>query len=221
MTTSTNNTAALALLLDSRLVDWEQARNVQELKMLDCYNDVMRIPRADDTKDTGIAKSKKANNLFIGSTRNKVRASRAKINDALFGNGKLPFDTTPSEEGLRQFADVMEDIVTEQLERMKFKKLMKTGINTLATFGTGFIFGVLVRKDSLTETTADNSLGYTQIKEQKYEFDTPYFEIGNTLDVYPDPEARELNNGLGVFWVTMESRHTIEAWKDDESYSNV
>jgi hypothetical protein len=48
--------------------------------------------------------------LFIGSTRNKVRAARAKINDALFGSGKMPFDTTPTNEKLAPYADAVEKI---------------------------------------------------------------------------------------------------------------
>lgn len=202
-------------------MEWERARKPQEEKLLECYSDVMRIPRDNDTKGTAQAKSRKANGIFVGSTRNKVRAARAKINDALFGSGKLPFDTAPTNEELAPFADVVEEIVTEQLERMKFRDLLKAGVNTLATYGTGFIFGPFVKTETLTETQADNSLGYTQLKEDKYEYECPYFELGNTLDVYPDPEARNLEDGLGVFWVTMESPHTVRAWKSDKSYSNI
>ena len=221
MTDSTQSTQALALLLEERLMAWEQSRKPQELKLLDCYQDVMRIARDEDTKDVGLARSRKAKSLFIGSTRNKVRAARAKINDALFGNGLMPFDTTPTNEELAKFADTVEDIVTEQLERMNFRDLLKTGVNTLATYGTGFIYGPFVRKETLTETAADNSSGVTQIVESKYDFDFPYFELGNTLDAYPDPEARCLKDGLGIFWVTMESRHTVKAWKSDKSYKNI
>jgi hypothetical protein len=88
--------SALAILLHSRLVAWEQARKPQELKLLECYQDVMRIPRENDTTGTGAARAKKAAGLFIGSSRNKVRAARAKINDALFGAGKLPFSPSSS-----------------------------------------------------------------------------------------------------------------------------
>lgn len=221
MTDTTQSTAALAQLLESRLVEWERARKPQELKLLECYQDVMRIARDDDTTGTGTAKSRKAKSLFIGSTRNKVRSARAKINDALFGNGKMPFDTTPTNEELKDFADTVEDIVTEQMERMGLKPLLKNGVDTLATYGTGFIFGPFVRKECITETMADNSLGYTEIKEEKYEFDSPYFELASTLDVYPDPEARRLGDGLGVFWTTMESKHTVRAWKADKSYSDI
>lgn len=212
---------ALAALLHTRLTGWEQARKPQELKMLECYQDVMRIPRADDTSGTGAARAKKAASLFIGSTRNKVRASRAKINDALFGSGKLPFDTSPTNEQLAPFADAVEDILTEQFERMGLKGLLKTGVNTLATYGTGFMFGPFVRTETLVETRADNGLGITQLVEDKYEFDFPYFELANSLDVIPDPEARDLCTGMGVFWSTMESPHTVAAWKQDKRYTNI
>jgi hypothetical protein len=159
--------------------------------------------------------------LFIGSTRNKVRAARAKINDALFGAGRLPFDTKPTNEKLAPYADAVEDILTEQFERMKLKRMLKAGVNTLAKYGTGFIFGPFVRKESIMEVSADNSAGFTQLQEQKYEFDFPYFELAATLDVYPDSEAREIGQGLGCFWVTMESPHTVQAWKADKRYSNI
>jgi hypothetical protein len=217
MAESLQTSTSLALLLEARLVAWENARKPQEIKLLECYQDVMRIARDDDTTGTGAARVKKSKGLFIGSTRNKVRAARAKITDALFGNGQMPFDTTPTDESLAPFADVMEDIITDQMERGKFKALLKTGVNTLGTYGTGFIFGPFVKKETLTETKAVDGA----IKEEKYEFDLPYFELGNTLDVYPDPEAREVESGLGVFWVTMESPTTVAAWKNDKAYKNV
>ena len=217
MADSLQTSTSLALLLEARLVAWENARKPQELKLLECYQDVMRIARDDDTSGTGAARARKAKGLFIGSTRNKVRAARAKITDALFGNGQMPFDTTPTDESLAPYADLMEDIITEQMERGKFKALLKTGVNTLGTYGTGFIFGPFVRKETLTETKAQEGA----IVEEKYEYDLPYFELGNTLDVYPDPEAREVEAGLGVFWVTMESKETVRAWKSDKSYEHV
>lgn len=216
-----SDTTGLAALLESRLMEWEKARKPQELKLLECYQDALRIPRDDDTKGTGAAASKKARGLFIGSTRNKIRAARAKINDALFGSGKMPFDTEPTNEELAPFADVVEDIITEQLERMKFKDMLSSGVDLLATYGTGFIFGPFVRKETLTETSVDNSVGVPALVEQSYEYDCPYFELGNTLDVYPDPEARDLDKGLGVFWVTMESPHTVKAWAADKAYQNI
>jgi hypothetical protein len=214
MADTLQSTSALAQLLEARLMEWEKARKPQEVKLLECYQDVMRIPRDDDTTGSGAAKAKKAKGLFIGSTRNKVRAARAKINDALFGAGKLPFDTSPTNEELAPYADAVEEILTEQFERMGFRSLMKTGVNTLATYGTGFMFGPLVRRETICETSADNSSGSPQLVEQEYAFDAPYFELGNTLDVYPDPEARELGQGsrrvLGHDGIAPH-RHGVEA----------
>jgi hypothetical protein len=219
--TNTIQHEGLAQLLESRLIAWEKARMPQEQKMLECYQDVMRIPRDEDTKGTGAARSTKAKSVFLGSTRNKVRSARAKIVDALFGNGKMPFDTTPTKEELAPFADVVEDIVTEQLKRMDFKSLMRAGVNTLATYGTGFIFGVFVRKECIYETNAETEKGLTKLQDTKYEFDFPYFELANTLDVYPDSEAKCVKDSLGFFWATMESKQTVEAWKEDKSYKNI
>lgn len=219
--TDTPQNSALATLLESRLMEWEKARKPQEQKLLECYQDVMRIPRDDDTQGTGASRARKAKPLFIGSTRNKVRAARAKINDALFGNGQMPFDTKPTNEELAPLADVVEDIITEQMERGGFRELLRTGVNTLATYGTGFIFGPFVRTEKLIETSAEMAGPSISIKEEEYEFDLPYFELGNTLDVYPDPEARNIRTGLGCFWVTMESPHTVGAWAADRSYKNI
>jgi hypothetical protein len=219
MNQATQHTA-LAGLLDEWLTAWDKAREPQKQKMLECYQDVMRIPRDNDTSGTGAARAKKAASLFIGSSRNKVRAARAKINDALFGAGKLPFDTSPTNEELAPFADAVEVILTEQFERMKFKNLLKTGVNTLAMYGTGFVFGPFVRKEAITETTVDNSLGVSQLVEKKYEYDFPYYELANSLDVIPDAEARDVCSGRGIFWATMESPETIKAWKRDKRYVN-
>lgn len=218
---SLENTSALANLLSARLQMWERDRKPQELKMLECYMDVMRIPRDNDTIGTGHAKSKAAKGIFVGSTRNKVRATRAKINDSLFGNGELPFDTEPTNEQLAPYSDAVETICKEQLEKMGFKSLIRSGVSALATYGTGFMFGPLVRKETLTESSVDQSLGVPKLVETRYEYDAPYFERGNTLDVYPDSEARNIKDGVGVFWVTMESKHTVEAWEADKSYSNI
>jgi hypothetical protein len=208
---------ALASLLAGRLETWDKARKGQEQTLLDCYQDVMRIPRDGDTAGTGTSKTRKTQSLFMGSTRNKVRSARAKINDALFGNGEMPFDTTPAREDLAPFADVMEEILTDQMERMDFRTLLKTGVDTLATYGTGFIFGPFVRKEKHVETSAEGG----SIKESTYEYDCPYFELANTLDVFPDPEARRIEDGLGVFWVTLTSPHTIKGWKDEPGYKNI
>jgi hypothetical protein len=218
---STALQSPLATLLESRLMDWRRAREPQEQKLLDCYYDVMRIVRDDDTKGTGHAKAKKAKGLFMGSTRNKVRSARAKINDALFGNGKLPFDTNPVNEQLAPFADVVEDILTEQLERGKFKEKLSAGTNTLATYGTGFMFGPFVRRETLTDTYAENAGGSIVIKENRYEFDFPYFELGATLDVYPDPEAHDIKDAMGCFWVTLTSPDTVRSWKSQPGYKDI
>ena len=150
--------SGLANLLSTRLQLWDDARKTQELKLLDCYQDKLRIARAEDTKETGAARARKNQGLFLGSTRNKIRAARAKITDALFGNGQLPFDTSPTNEELAPFADVTEDVVTDILQRMCFEELLKDGVDTLATYGTGFMFGPFVKRETLHETVVDLSL---------------------------------------------------------------
>ena len=57
MTETTQEQTGLASLLEDRLTTWEKARLPQTEKLLDCYQDVMRIPREDDTAGSGAAGS--------------------------------------------------------------------------------------------------------------------------------------------------------------------
>ena len=211
----------LAVLLEDRLKTWSDARRSQEQKMLECYQDVMRIARDDDTKGTGIAKARKSKGLFIGSTRNKVRSARAKIKDSLFGAGSMPFDTSPENEQLKEYADTLEDILTYQMEDMEYKGLLGAGIDTLATYGTGVTFGPFVRKKKIKESKVDTSQGFPQIIEQTFEYDCPYYELAPTLDVVPDPDAKNDQDGMGIFWKTTMSSAKVAEWKDDPEYKNI
>lgn len=221
MDSISNRADRLATMLEDRLQSWQKARDAQEQKLRDCYADEMRIPRDGDTAGTGIAKSKKAKGVFVGVTRNKIRSAKARLNDSLFGNGRLPFDTEPTRPELREFSDAMEKIVEEQLLRGQFKTMLKSGVHRLCTFGTGFIFGPFVRTETLRETSVDMSQGFPQLVEMEYSFDLPYFESASPLDVYPDPDVDDPQKGAGVFWVSMESPHTVRSWADYPGFENV
>jgi len=216
-------TDPLATLLESRFVKWRDARAGQHQKMLECYQDVMRIPRDDDTKGSGVAKSKKAKGLFIGSTRNKVRSAKAKINDSLFGVGAMPFDTSPTNEELKEFSDTIEAILIQQLEDMSYKRMIKDGVYTLCSFGTGVTFGPFVKKASIKEVqrVMDKQTGIPSLEERVFEYDAPYFELAPAMDVVPDPDAVDAQDGMGIFWHTMMSPTKVAEWKNDPRYKNV
>jgi hypothetical protein len=221
MDSISNRADSLATLLETRLQTWQKARDAQEQKLRDCYADEMRIARDGDTSGTGHAKSKKAKGVFVGVTRNKIRSAKARLNDSLFGNGRLPFDTEPTRQELREFSDAMEAIIEEQLLRGQFKTMLKSGVHRLCTFGTGFIFGPFVRTETLKETSIDTSAGFPQLVEMEYSFDLPYFESASPLDVFPDPDVDDPQKGAGVFWVSMESPHTVKAWADYPGFQNI
>lgn len=202
----------LAATLEARLQSWQKARDPQEQKLRDCYADEMRIPREDDTKGTGQARAKKTAGIFVGVTRNKIRSARAKLIDSLFSNGAMPFDTEPTNEQMAQFADTVEAILTEQLARGGYKKMLKAGVHLLGRYGTAFTFGPFVRREALTSTEVDTSQGFAQIMERSFEFELPYYELADSLDVYPDPDVDDPRKGCGVFWVSMESPHTVRSW---------
>src|SRR6266853_1167820 len=146
--------AGLSGTLHSQFTDWLDRRKPQEEKMLRWYQDNMRIWRDDDTKDSGTSKAQKSR-VFVGSTRGKIRSARAKIKDSLFGIGQMPFDTTPSNEDLKDFADAMEKILTQQLTEADWKGTLSTGIDAISTYGTGFIFGPFVKKKTKTQVSRE------------------------------------------------------------------
>src|SRR5258708_299093 len=205
--------AGLSGTLHSQFTDWLDRRKPQEEKMLRWYQDNMRIWRDDDTKDSGTSKAQKSR-VFVGSTRGKIRSARAKIKDSLFGIGQMPFDTTPSNEDLKDFADAMEKILTQQLTEADWKGTLSTGIDAISTYGTGFIFGPFVKKKTKTQVSRETS----GIAESRFEYDCPYFEHARTMDVYPDPDAEGVQVGCGVYWASRKSPEFIHALNGRDGY---
>lgn len=207
--------------LNGLLQEWDSARKPQELTMLECYQDDMRIPRAGDTTGTGISKTQSSKPLFMGVTRSKIRSAVAKINDMLFGNGRMPFDISAENPELEPYADTIKTIINGQLEAMDYRDLLGSKVYATARYGTGWTFGPFVRKAKKTHTAVDNSAGFSQIVQMEHEYDEPYFELGNTLDCYPDPSARTMRAAQGIFWVSMFSPAQVLALKSDASYVNI
>jgi len=222
--------------LHQQFADWLDRRKPQEEKMLRAYQDNMRISRDDDTKESGMSKAQKSK-VFIGSTRGKIRAARAKIKDSLFGANMMPFDTKPTNEKLKPYADTMENILNYQLEECRFTRMLGQGVDSIATYGTGFIFGPFVKTMSKSSVEVDayeetqglmgklmsyvkNPFRAPKLKESKYEYDCPYYEHARTMDVYPDPEAEEAREGLGVYWASRKQPDFIRSLKGQDGYSD-
>lgn len=212
---------ALSVTLQTRFEQWLQAREPQELKFLDQYQDAMRIPRPDDTNGTTTARPKDSR-LFVGSTRGKIRSARAKIKDSLFGSGKMPFDTSPVNEKLKRYADTVEDILSFQLKDMGFKSMMGGAINSLCTYGTSVVFGPFERtKDHVTVGLAPHpDTGQQVLAENRISYRVPYFEHGPTMDVYPDPEAKDTWDGMGVFWSSWKQPDEVKSWHGLPGYKD-
>lgn len=206
--------------LDGLLNEWDQARQPQELLMLECYQDFMRIAREGDTKGTGVAKTSSSKPLFMGVTRSKIRSATAKVNDSLFGNGEMPFDIEATNPELEPFADTFETIINGQLEAMDFRDILSASTVAEATYGTSFTFGPFVRKAKKKHTSMGSQYGVPMMVESVYEYDEPYYELGNTLDVYPDPAARTMKAAQGLFWVSMFTPSQILSL-EGEGYKNV
>lgn len=209
----------LSSTLHTQMTDWIERRKPQEEEMLRAYRDMMRIATDDDTKDIGTSKAQKSK-IFIGSTRSKIRSARAKIKDALFGAGQMPFDTEPSQEDLKQFADTVEEIISYQLKEGDFKKVLSTGVDSICTYGTGFIFGPFVRSKKHTSVQQIDGGGFPQLQEVSTDYYCPYYEHGRTMDTYPDPEAEDADEGLGVYWCSRKQPQFIKDLKGQEGYSD-
>lgn len=213
---------SLSLYLEKILDEWVQARKQQEIEWLEDYQDAMAIPRDDDTRGTGTPRANKSKQLFIGSTRSKIRTAKARIRDTLFGAGAMPFDTTPNKEELRDFADCFETIVEDQLLDMGYKSTMAAGINAIATYGTGWICGPFVREKSIADFSLDDSIpGMPQMNKSEFTYDEPYYQHARTMDVWPDPDVNSEQEGRGVFWVTPTSAADLQSWRKDKKYKNV
>lgn len=217
MSTYAYNYTGLNATLHGRFVDWRDQRKPQENMMFDCYQDLMRISRDDEGKDSGLARAQKSR-LFIGSTRGKIRSAKAKIKDVLFSGGQLPFDTEPSSEDLKQFADTFEKILTCQLKDMDFESLLDVGTSSLCTYGTGFIFGPFIRQGSTTYVQPVSTQQGQELQQQEHFYPCPYFEHARTMDVYPDPEAEDVTEGRGIFWAAKKQKEFILSLKGQPGF---
>lgn len=210
---------SLSTQLQGQFQRWCDGRKPQEEKFLVNYADAMRIPLDGDTKETGLSRAQKSK-LFVGSTRGKIRSARAKIKDSLFGSGKMPFDTTPSNEKLKSYADVVEEILTFQFKDMGYRGMMGGGVNSLCTYGTATIFGPFEKQKVHTSADlVDDGFGNMRLAEKKFPYPCPYFEHAPTMDVYNDLEASDAQNGMGTFWSSWKRPDEVRGWAALDGYN--
>lgn len=198
--------------LHTQFVDWVEQRKPQELAMLQNYNDKMRIFRGPEPS-TGLPASNESR-VFSGLTRGKIRTARAKIKDLLFGSGKMPFDSEPSQESLEKYAEIVEDILTYQLDAMKWDNTVSLGIDDLATYGTGFILGPFARGESY------ELMDRAELKSRKISFTAPYFDRASPMDGYPDPDAETIEDGKGFYWGARKSPEFIRSLLGRPGYND-
>lgn len=209
----------LAALLVDKVESWKQSRLPQEDRMVDWYSDYMRIAREADTKGVGVAKSKKAKGIFVGSTRNKCRAARARIKDSLFGQGdRMPFDAEPTQDNLKVLTDAIERILVKQLEDGDFRKVVGMGSGLLTFLGTGFIGGPFVREASLPTYELDEAT--LQLTETEFTYPEPYFKLWRTLNSYPDPVAEDVADGEGIFFEEVMHPSRVREWIGQDGYDS-
>ncbi|MCI0526784.1 MAG: hypothetical protein L0Y56_04930 [Nitrospira sp.] len=193
--------------------------------MLEDYEHKMRIVRdgalREETKDisnldrpTGLPSTQKSL-VFIGATRGKIRTARARIKDVLFGSGKMPFDAVPTQELLADIVVQLEKILTWQLDKMRWNNTVSLGVDDLSTYGTGFICGPFARADTYEELDLEHGIHSREIP-----YRAPYFERASPMDVYPDPEAEEVHEGIGVYWASRKQPEFIRGLMGKPGYDN-
>lgn len=212
----------MSVELRQLLDDWSRRWDTQQENYRQYYMDYRRISRDGDTKGTGAAQARKAKPLFVGSTRSKIRSARARIKDTLFGQGGFPLDTSPTKEEMKDYSDLFERILVKQLEDMEYKAELGTGVGSLGVYGTAYTFGPFVRERTIKDVNrnklAENSY---EIEEEKYVYDEPYYETGRTMDVYPDPDSKNEQDGRGLFWYTRMTVEDAKRLKNQDGYRNI
>ncbi|MGI0034301.1 MAG: portal protein [Nitrososphaera sp.] len=226
--------------LHAQFIDWAQQRKPQEENMLEDYEHKMRISRDNISNtgigalgslgtgsigignlagnhDTGLPQARRSR-VFIGSTRSKIRTARARIKDALFGSGKMPFDAEPSQESLSQYVDEIEKILTYQLDAMNWQSTMSLGIDDLATYGTGFIGGPFSRTE--THDITKGQAADRGIESETISYRAPYYERISPMDSYPDPEAETPQDGLGFYWASRKQPEFIRGLRGKPGYND-
>lgn len=212
----------LTVHLNTLLKEWVDSRRPQEEVFRQNYMDRMRISRPDDTSGTGTPTSRKARPLFMGQTRSKIRTARSRIKDALFGQGRLPFDTSPKKEELKKEADAFEKIIRAQLRAMKYKREMSGGINAICTYGTGFIVGPFTReKTQTTVSRQTDDSGIESLEQIEHTFKEPFYEHARTINVFPDPESKDTQEGRGVFWFNLKTAAFIRTLLDNSQFQHI
>jgi hypothetical protein len=59
-----------------------------------------------------------------------------------------------------------------------------------------------------------------RLQEMRHDYPCPYYEHARTMDVYPDPEAEDVRDGLGVYWASRKQPEFVNALKGQPGYSD-
>jgi len=111
---------------------------------------------------------------------------------------------------------LIEDILTEQLDEMKYKRTLGAGVDSITTYGTGYIVG------PFNETRSHSMIqqGPYGLVESSMEYPCPIYEHARTMDIYPDSEAEDEQGGVGIYWSARKQPHEIKALKGQDGYDD-
>lgn len=191
--------------------EFYQEHKTRQQRFLEFYSDFMRIPRLDDTQGTGIARTGSAYDVFIGQTRQKVRAAHARQMDALFAGNSIPV-TVEASQGFHDLADLCRRILVRQFKDSDLRRTVSSAAWNMDIYGTGFVVGPFSRMKKVKKIRR-GAMG--QITREEVEEPCAYFDVARTVDVYPDPESKTSQDGRGMFWAEYITPEDAAVYGDD------
>lgn len=202
----------LASDLMKEFTAWQTWRQPLE----DMWNKVYRMyfNRGDEIKTTTRAK------IFIPIIFQVIEAALPKIMNVLFGNEEF-FDTVPEQKKDTALADVIHLLLVFQLGQAEFIIKYVDFAKQLLLYGTSYfkIYWKVVRKWVWERTPIREQVsflgipvgsritGWKETKVFKVTERRPELEVLDVLDVFPDPNAQNEQDGAAVWirsWISYD-----------------
>ena len=207
--------SSLAQYLIPKLEKWKSQREPQFLLYEQNFKHRECIAEDGDTHGSGIPKATKGKEIFIGSTRNKVRAGTAKTMDSQRVNGRYPYTIDTDFPQLSRHAVLIQKLTDKLLDEDNTWSKMDRVNYSGGTYGTGFFLGPFGKRRDFEKAVAidENMRPITK----KFSFVLPHLRYGNNMDIIPDPECSDFNGdqkGIGFFWRQMLQQEGVQDLAD-------
>ena len=170
------------------------------------------IAEDGDTHGVGIPKASKGKEIFIGSTRNKVRAGTAKTMDSQRVNGRYPYTIETDFQKIQPHTILVQKLLDRILDEMEAWNILDRVNYSAGTYGNGYLMGPFGKRRSYEKAVDIDPVTFKP-DIRKFSFVLPHLRYANNMDVVPDPEASDFNGdqkGQGFFWRQMLQPEQIQ-----------